>query len=351
MGITRKLFGMEGDREVSLYTLTNKNGVEVQITDYAGAIVSLKVPDRDGRFTDVVCGFDGLEEYKTAPGGHGALIGRFGNRIAKGHFTLEGKEYQLYINNGENSLHGGKVGFSHKLWDSVPVDGDEPELHLTLVSPDMDENFPGELTVNVTYKLTCDNALSIHYEATTDKTTIVNLTNHTYFNLNGYASGTVHGHTLKIDADTYLPTDEGLIPTGELKAVKGTPFDFTEEKTIGRDINLPDEDLIKGNGYDHCFNFVGGESETPIPRVWLYSPETGRELTVICDSPCIQVYTGNFMDDVTPFKGGAKQGKQNAVALETQKMPDSINQPGFTDVTLRPGEKYDYTTIFKFSVR
>ncbi len=350
--ILKKHFGFMPDgREVSTYSMKNASGMKVKITDFGGAIMQIKTPDREGRLTDVVCGFSCLGDYMNADGYHGALIGRVGNRICKGKYTLDGKDYSLYINNGENSLHGGKEGFSHKLWKATPVDGEEPGLILEYLSPDMEENYPGNLSVKVTYTLTKDNALSIRYEAVTDKKTIVNLTNHVYFNLGGFASGSIEGHMLKLDADTYIPTDAGLIPTGEIKAVEGTPFDFREEKTIGRDINSDDADLIIAGGYDHTFNFTGGETKEPVLRGTLYDPESGREMEIYTSQPGVQVYSGNFMSGPFRFKGGYPVTKRHGIALETQKMPDSVNHPNFTNVVLDVGEKYDYTTVYKFGVR
>ncbi|MEE0969566.1 MAG: aldose epimerase family protein [Clostridia bacterium] len=350
--IIKKHFGyMDDGRVVSTYSLKNANGMKVKITDFGGAIMQIKTPDKEGRMTDVVCGFSSLEDYKHASGYHGALVGRVGNRICKGKFTLDGKEYSLYINNKENSLHGGKEGFSFKLWDAAPIDGEEPQLVLEYTSPDMEEGYPGTLSVKVTYTLTSDNALSIHYEATTDKKTIVNLTNHVYFNLGGFASGSIEGHRLWIDSDSYVPTDASLIPTGEIKKSEGTPFDFKTEKEIGRDIDADDPDIINGGGYDITFNFVGGETSEPVHRATLYDPESGRELFLITNQPGVQVYTGNFMNGPHRFKGGYPQRPRHGVALETQKMPDAINHPNFTSVVLDKGEKYDYTTTFKFGVR
>lgn len=342
---------MPDGREVSTFSLRNENGMKVKITDFGGAVMQIKTPDRDGRFTDVVCGFSCLEDYMNASGYHGALVGRYGNRIANGKFIIDGKEYSLYTNNGKNSLHGGKVGFSHKLWKATPIGGDEPQLLLEYTSPDMEEGYPGALSVKVTYTLTKDNALSIHYEAETDKKTIVNLTNHTYFNLGGFASGSVMGHEMWMDSDSYTPTDETLIPTGEIKSVEGTPFDFRIAKKIGRDIDADDPDIRNGKGYDINFNFSGGETKEPKHRVTLYCPETGREMLVITNQPCIQVYSAGCMDGPHRFKGGYPQTPRHAVALETQKMPDSINHDNFTNVILDAGEKYDYTTIYKFGVR
>ena len=352
--ITKQYFGKLSDgREVYSYLMQNDAGMSVRISEFGGAIMELRVPDRDGRFSDVVAGYDAVNDYNSNPGYLGALVGRVGNRINKGVFTLDGKTYQIYQNNNGNSLHGGKVGFSHKKWSVQPVDGEEPKLVLTLVSPDGDENYPGTLTVTVTYTLLKTQALSIRYEAVTDKKTILNLTNHAYFNLGGYASGKIFDHVLKMDCDAYIPTNETLIPTGEIRPVDGTPFDFREGKTIGRDFDIEgNEDMRIAGGYDHCFCFTGGETKEPVLRVEAYDPASGRVMQVYTNQPCIQFYSGNFMYQLTsPLKGGYKASVQSAFCLETQKMPDSVNHPNFTDTTLDVGEKYDYTTIFQFSTK
>lgn len=351
--ITKHLFGtLDGGTDVYTYTMKNKNGMSVRVSEFGGALVEVCVPDRWGRMTDVIGGYDSLRDYVLGDGYQGALIGRVGNRIAKGKFTLDGKEYSLFINNGVNSLHGGKVGFSHKIWSVKAVDGDEPKLILKLTSPDGEEGYPGTLNVTVTYALLASNALSIHYEAETDQKTIVNLTNHTYFNLGGYASGKVFDHVLQMDADHYLPTDETLIPTGELRSVEGTPFDFREPKTIGRDFDMENEDIKIAGGYDHCICFTGGETKEPVLRAQVYEPNSGRMMQVYTNQPCVQFYSGNFLSNADhPFKGGYPQNKQALFCLETQKMPDAINKPHFTSVVLTPEEKYDYTTIYQFSVK
>ena len=353
MSIKKKLFGTLADgTEVYSYTLRNTNGMKVKIITYGGAIVQIKVPDRKGCVTDVIGGYDCLESYVGGDGYQGALIGRWGNRICKGKFTLEGREYSLFINNGENHLHGGEFGYNAKVWDAIAKDGDEPELVLHIVSPDGDEGYPGNLDLTVTYKLSNENGLSIRYEATTDKATPINLTNHTYFNIRGYASGSIHPLVLWVDADTYLPTDAGLIPTGEIRSVEGTPFDFRTPKAVGRDINADNEDLILAGGYDHCLNFVGGETKEPVKRAELYDPESGRVMAVYTNQPCVQLYSGNFLTNAEyPFKGGYPQKIQTLMCLETQHMPDSINHANFTDTVLKPGEKYDYITEYRFSVK
>lgn len=354
MSIQKNLFGTLADgREIYAYTMANESGVSVKIISYGGAIVELRVPDKNGCLTDVVGGYDCLDYYVGADGYQGALIGRWGNRIGKGRFTLEGRTYQLALNNnGINHLHGGDVGYDSKVWDVVEKDGEEPSLELHLLSPDGDEGYPGSLDLTVTYTLTEQNGLVIRYVATTDKATVLNLTNHTYFNLRGYAAGSVRPLELWVDADTYLPTDEGLIPTGELRSVEGTPFDFRTPKTMGRDMDADCVDLKMAGGYDHCLNFVGGETKEPVKRAELYDPESGRAMAVYTNQPCVQVYAGNFLQpDAYPFKGGFVKRPQALMCLETQKMPDSVNHPNFTDCTLKAGEVYDYTTEYRFFVR
>ena len=351
--IKKELFGVLTDgTQVYAYTLSNKNGMEVKILSYGGALAQIKVPDRNGCFSDVIGGYDCLASYVGGDGYQGALIGRFGNRIARGKFTLDGKEYSMFINNGVNHLHGGEFGFNAKVWDVTEADGEEPALILHILSPDGDEGYPGNLDLTVTYKLSLQNGLSLHYVATTDKTTILNLTNHTYFNLGGYASGSIHPLQLWLDADTYLPTDDTLIPTGEIRSVEGTPFDFRTAKEIGKDINEDNVDLKLAGGYDHCLNFVGGETKEPVKRGELYDPATGRVMEMYTNQPCVQFYSGNFLTNAEfPFKGGYKQVPQTLLCLETQHMPDSINHENFTNCVLKPGEVYDYTTEYRFSVK
>ena len=354
MNIEKSLLGVLADgREVYAYTLKNANGMSAKIITYGGAIVELRVPDKKGCFTDVVGGYDCLDYYVGADGYQGALIGRWGNRIAKGQFTLEGKTYQLALNNnGINHLHGGNVGYDSFVWDAVATDGEEPSLALHILSPDGDEGYPGNLDLTVTYTLTRENGLVIHYVATTDKATPLNLTNHTYFNLRGYAYGSIRPMELWADADTYLPTDDGLIPTGEIRSVAGTPFDFRTPKTMGTDMDADSIDLTYAGGYDHCLNFVGGATEKPVKRATLYDPESGRVMDVYTDQPSMQVYGGNFLeDDGYPFKGGYVKQKQALMCLETQGMPDSVNHPNFTNCILKAGEVYDTTTEYRFSVK
>lgn len=353
MNITKELFGILSDgREVYAYTLVNQNKMKVKIMNYGGAILEIRVADRYGCFTDVIGGYDCLESYVGGDGYQGALIGRVGNRICDGVFTLDGKTYTLAVNNGKNHLHGGNVGFDSKLWDAEARDGEEPELVLSYTSPDGEEGYPGNLEVTVTYKLTSDNGLSINYKAVTDKKTVINLTNHSYFNLSGCANGNVLDHTLFLDADTFLPTDETLIPTGELRSVEGTPFDFRTPKKIGEDIGSDYSAVKIAGGYDHCLNFRGGCSGKVERRAELYDEKSGRVMTVYTDQPCVQFYTANFLsNEKYPMKCGFKQVPKSFVCLETQHMPDSINHPNFTNTVLDAGEVYDFTTVYKFSTR
>ena len=347
--ITKHYFGtMEADgKEVYNYTMKNRNGMTVTVSEFGGAIVEIRVPDKFGRSSDVAGGFDSLRDYVLADGYLGAIVGRTANRIANGKFKLDGKVYHLYLNNGKNSLHGGKVGFSHRLWNVKPEDGEEPRLVLSLVSPDGEEGYPGTLNVTVVYELLSNNALAIRYEATTDKKTIVGLTNHTYFNLGGYASGKIYDHVLQIEADSYLPTDEGLIPTGVFQPVEGTPFDFREPKAIGRDIDADNADLKTAGGYDHCFCFTGGATKEPVLRIMAYEPNSGRILKVYTDQPAVQFYSGNFLGGSEfPMKGGYPCQKQTAFCLETQAFPNAVNRKEFPSVILKAGERYESTTEY-----
>ena len=356
MSITKTAFG-QFEREGALctvyaYVLENASGMRVKILNYGGTIVELWVPDREGRLSDVIGGYDDLNSYLHADGYQGALIGRFGNRIAKGCFSLEGKEYRLATNNGVNHLHGGIDGFDKKLWEVTEKDGDEPELILHTTSPDGEEGYPGTLDITVTYRLTRQNGLVIRYVATTDATTILNLTNHSYFNLRGFSAGSVRPLYLTLDADAYLPTDNTLIPTGEIRSVAGTPFDFRVAKQIGQDIDAEDEALRLAKGYDHCLRFTPRTASGVCERGSLYDPDSGRLMTLYTDQPCVQLYTGNCLgNEKFPMKGGYPQAKQTFVCLETEGMPDSIHHPNFTNCVLQPGERYDFTTEYRFSVR
>lgn len=350
--ITKELFGKKPcGCEVYAYTLTNKTGANVKILTMGGILQQLNMPDRDGKLGDVICGFDTVDDYLNGGGYQGALIGRYGNRIANGRFTLNGATYQLAQNSGiSNHLHGGVKGFNQKIWDATPYEkAGECGLILTLTSPDGDENYPGKLDVKVTYTLTDENELKLHYEAVSDKDTIVNLTNHSYFNLGGYASGDVLDDELWVDSDSITEVDENLIPTGKALPVAGTPFDFNKSEKIGARIGADDPQLAFGGGYDHNYNLK--TSGKPEKVAELYSPKSGRVMSVITDQPGVQVYAANQMKGDVPFKGGVKQEPRHAICLETQHAPDSPNHPDFPTTTLKAGEKYDTVTIYAFGVR
>lgn len=343
----------EGEK-VDLYTIRNKNGMEVKIMTYGGIITSLTAPDKDGNYKDVVLGFDSLEQYTKSNPYFGAIIGRYGNRIAEGKFSLDGTEYVLSKNDGENHLHGGDKGFDKVVWIATPGTGENANsLQLSYTSEDMEEGYPGELKTIVTYTLNDDNSLDVEYEATTDKTTIVNLTQHSYFNLSADYDQTILDHVLEINANQYLPVDGGLIPTGELKDVAGTPFDFRNPKTIGKDLadEDSDEQLRRGLGYDHCW--VLNEQDSGMRfAASAYHPETGRLMEVHTNEPGIQFYSGNFLDSTLTQKGGeGTYAKRTGFCLETQHYPDSPNQEGFPSVVLKPGEKYSSKTMYKFLVK
>ena len=348
--INKEFFGKYLSNDIYKYTLTNSKGMSVVLTNFGATIVSINVPDKDGNINDVIGGYETLDSYINADGYQGAIIGRVGNRICNGKFSLDGVDYNLYINNGPNHLHGGKIGFDKRVWSVLSENNtNEPSIKFYLLSKDGEEGYPGNLSVIVTYTLANDGALSIRYQATTDKRTIINLTNHTYFNLGGYNFDKIYDHILWMDADTYLPTDNTLIPTGEIKSVEGTPFDFRIPKTIGRDIKSHDNDLIIAGGYDHCLNFTGGETKYPQLRAKVIHNDTGRVMEMYTNQPSVQFYSGNFLtNEKYPFKNNCSQQKQMAFCLETQHMPDAINHSNFTDVILNPGDNYDYTTIYKF---
>ncbi|WP_409070859.1 aldose epimerase family protein [Hymenobacter sp. HSC-4F20] len=347
---TAASFGKTQDgTEVQLYTLTNTHGLKVSITNYGGTITSLLVPDKAGKLGDVVLGFDQVSGYqspeflKSGPY-FGALIGRYGNRIKGGKFTLDGKEYTLAKNNGPNTLHGGKQGFDKVLWQAQPGTSAEGQtLTLTYLSKDGEEGYPGNLNVTVVYTLTNDNALKIDYSATTDKATPVNLTNHAYFNLGLGQTKDVLGHEVTIAADRYNVVDAGLIPTGELRPVKGTPFDFTTPHSIGERIGQ-----VPG-GYDH--NWILNQTSGLHTAATVYEPTTGRTMEVRTTEPGLQFYTGNFLDGTLKGKGGTVYGKHAGFCMETQHFPDSPNQPKFPTTILKPGQTLQSTTIYTFGVR
>lgn len=335
---------------IKKYTLSNKNGMKVDVINFGGIITSLYAPDNKGKYEDVVLGFTKPEDYFNGnPYYFGALIGRFGNRIANAKFILDGKTYDIDKNDGPNSLHGGKEGFHTKIWNVEPLEiENNPALKLTYISKDGEEGYPGTLTTTVIYTLTNDNELEIDYEAASDKTTIVNLTQHSYFNLSGKFSQPITDHQLQINADQFLPVNSTLIPTGELRNVTGSPFDFKNSKLIGKDINAVDDQIKLGKGFDHCW-INNGEGLRKIATV--YHPESGRVMEVTTDQPGVQFYSGNFLDGKFDTKTGGKNEFRTGFCLETQHYPDSPNQPSFPSVVLKPGEKFKSKTIYKFSVK
>jgi aldose 1-epimerase len=346
-------FGKTNDgRAVDLYTLTNQKGMEVAITNFGGIIVALKVPDRKGKIDDVVLGYDALDGYLLNKAFFGAIIGRYGNRIAHGKFTLDGKTYSLPKNDGDNTLHGGPEAFNKRLWSARDVSTSKGQaLELTYRSPDLEEGFPGNLEVKVIYTLSKEqNELTIAYSATTDKDTVVNLTNHSYFNLAGQGNGDILNHQLKILGDRITAVDATLIPTGELRPVKGTPFDFTQATAIGARINQDDPQLKLGKGYDHNF-VLNAHSKTPALAAEAYEPSSGRVLQVLTTEPGVQFYSGNFLDGSIQGKGGKVYNYRYGFCLETQHFPDSPNHPTFPSTELKPGQTYLTTTIFRFSTR
>ena len=336
---------------IQLYTLKNDNGMTVTVTNYGAIITSIVTPDRDGKLADVALGYDRVEGYINAVDKpyFGAVVGRYGNRIAKGEFTLDGETYSLLVNNGDNHLHGGAIGFDKVVWDA---DYDQANRTLTLsyIAKDKEEGYPGNLDLSVTYTLTDENALVVDYRATTDKATPVNVTQHTYFNLKGEGEGTILDHELMLNAKTYTPVDKGLIPTGKIPAVAGTPFDFTTAKPIGRDIEIANEQLTFGGGYDH--NWVlnkGGKEGQLTVAARVYEPTTGRVLEIQTTEPGVQFYCGNFLDGRLKGKSGKSYVNRGGFCLETQHFPDSPNQPNFPSTILKPGDVHESKTVFTFS--
>ncbi|UJH90750.1 galactose mutarotase [Antarcticibacterium sp. 1MA-6-2] len=335
------------EKEVKLYWIKN-DSIEVAFTNFGGRIVGLWVPDENGEMTDVVVGMNSVFGFANSTEPYfGATIGRVGNRIAKGKFQLNGQEYTIPANNNGNSLHGGNKGFQYVVWDAEQPD--DKTLILTYRSPDGEEGFPGNLDVKVTYSVTTDRAIKMEYEATTDKSTPVNLTNHAFFNLNGEGSGTILDHKVEIYADKFTPVDGGLIPTGELKDVEGTPFDFREPHTIGEFIEADNEQLKNGDGYDHNFVLNGTMENGMNKAATFIGDKSGIKMEVFTEEPGVQFYSGNFMESKNTFKGGAKDDYRTAFALETQHFPDAPNQKDFPSITLEPGEEYNTVSIYKFS--
>jgi len=351
--VTRAPFGTlpTGER-VHAFTMRNARGIEMRVIDYGGIIVSLRTPDRTGNLADIVLGFDDLEGYVKSSPYFGAIAGRYANRIAKGQFTLDGTTYKLAVNNGPNALHGGLKGFDKVVWQAEPgADSNGVHLVLRYTSADGEEGYPGTLHATVTYTLTDRNELAIEYQATTDKPTPINLTNHSYFNLAGEGSGTVLGQVVTIDADRYVPVDSTFIPTGDLASVNGTPFDFRKPTAIGARIDQPDPQLKNGHGYDHTFvlNHPQGGAAL-VHAAHVVDPTSGRTLDVATTEPGVQFYTGNFLDGKVVGKNGHAYPWRGGFCLETHHFPDSPNKPQFPSAILRPGETFHSRTVFTFGV-
>jgi aldose 1-epimerase len=351
--VMKTTFGqLQDGTPVDLYTLTNINGCEMTIANYGCIVVSLKVPDKDGVMGDVVLGYETLGEYIENSPYFGAVVGRYGNRIGGAKFTLDGVEYQLAVNDGENHLHGGLKGFDKVLWKGEEVSGREgPAVKFSYLSADGEEGYPGNLSAEITYTLTNDNELKIDYLATTDEKTVLNLTHHSYFNLAGAGIGDILGHKMMINADRFIPVRSGLIPTGELGSVRGTPFDFNTPTAIGARIDQDDEQLRTGGGYDHCWVLNKSGEDSLDLGVRVYEPTTGRVMELYTTEPGVQFYAGNFLDGTNMGKGSKAYEYRSAICLEAQHFPDSPNQPQFPTVVLEPGQEYRKTTIYRFSVK
>jgi aldose 1-epimerase len=348
-------FGKVSDgKSAELYTLTNKHGMEVALTNFGATVVGIKVPDKTGKSADVTLGHTNAAEYQSGKGYLGATVGRYGNRIAHGKFSLDGKEYALPKNDGENSLHGGAVGFNGHMWAARDVSTAAGQaVQMTYVSKDGEEGYPGNLTITVIFSVpAAENALKIEYAATTDKDTVLNPTNHSYFNLAGQGNGDILKHEVTIHASRFTPVDSTLIPTGELQKVSGTPFDFAKSTTVGARIEKNDEQLKFGKGYDHNWVLDKKAGSTgPALAVEVYEPTSGRLMSVYTTEPGVQFYSGNFLDGSISGKDGKTYGHRAALCLETQHYPDSPNHPDFPTTELKPGQKFHSTTIYKFSTR
>lgn len=352
MSIKQQSFGKTKDgAKASLYVLTNKNGMKVSVTDYGANIVNIIVPDRYGKFEDVVLGYDTVEGYEGNQGGYGSFIGRHANRIGGASFTIKGKEYTLEKNDNNNNLHGGFIGYNKHIYEVELFE--EPEsssIELSRLSPHMEQGFPGNLDISVTYTLTDDNELVIEYLAVSDEDTVVNLTNHSYFNLAGHASGSILEHKVMIDADKFTPTDDNLIPTGEMRDVSGTPMDFRKLKAIGADIDADYEPLKQGGGYDH--NYCLNNSSAGVEKAGeLVEEVSGRVMEIFTDMPGMQLYTGNFISGTEECKEGVVYKKRDGVCFETQYYPNACNIPDFPSSILKEGVEYDFVTVYKFGVR
>lgn len=349
--ITDKLFGEFQGNPVTLYTLENAQGMKAEISNFGGIVVRLLTPDRHGKLGDVVLGYDDFASYEKDAGYYGAITGRNANRIAEGTFELDGQTYSLAQNNGKHNIHGGKAGFNKKLWKGTPsVVNNEPTLTLTYTSRDGEEGFPGTLKLTTVYTLTSDNSLTIQYKATTDHPTICNLTHHGYWNLGGPDSDSILQHELQFFCDAFTPTDETAIPTGEIRSVAGTPFDFRTLHTIGERINADDEQIQIGHGYDHNF-VINGKAGTLRPVATVYEPTSGRVMEMLSTDHGVQFYSGNWFDGSVIGKNNKSYTDRIAFCLECQKFPDAPNQPDFPSSFLRPGNTYEKTTAYRFSVR
>lgn len=352
MNIKKERFGKVDGKTVDLYTLTNSSNIEMKVTTYGGIVTSLKLPDKNGNFDDVVLGYNDLNGYIQKNPYFGAIIGRYGNRIGNAKFTLEGQEYSLAQNDGANNLHGGVKGFDKVVWDAEPIIGqDSISLKLHYLSKDGEEGFPGNLHATVIYTLTNKNTFRIDYQATTDKPTIVNLTQHTYWNLAGEGSGNILNHELMINADSFTPVNKSLITTGEIISVEGTPMDFRSSTKIGDSIDSDYKQLKYAGGYDHNWVLNNSDDGKINFAASVYEPTSGRFMEILTTEPGIQFYSGNFLDGSIVGKNGKTYEFQNGFCLETQHYPDSPNKPQFPTVTLKPGETYKSTTIYKFSTK
>ena len=352
VSITKSFYGKtKGNKKVDLYSFKNKNGMQVDIINYGGIITSLKVPDKNGETENIVLGYNKLEDYINENPYFGSIIGRYGNRIAKGKFNLNGNQYTLATNNDENHLHGGNIGFDKVIWEAeTKINSNSSSLILKYLSRDMEEGYPGNLYTTVTYKITNDNSVEIKYEAQTDKTTVINLTQHSYFNLSGDFNQSILNHKVKINANQFLPVNKSLIPTGNKLNVSMTPFDFRNYKEIKKDINADDLQLNYGNGYDHCWVLNDYKNGYRLVAS-AFHEESGRLMEVYSDQPGLQFYTGNFLDGSLPQKEEGFYNFRSGFCMETQHFPNSPNQPDFPSVTLNPNEKYNSKTTYKFKIK
>ena len=346
--VTKDLFGTHEGKDVYLITLTNKNGNVIRLTNFGAKINWIEVPDRNGKMDNITFGYDTFEETRDGDMSFGSVVGRYANRIAGGKFTIDGVEYNTPLNNGPNTLHGGPKGWHSVVWDTeIPENSELPKVKFSYLSPDMEEGFPGEVKASITYTWTDNNEIVMDYEWSADKKTIVNLTNHAYFNLHGTGNGDILDHEFTIKASAFTPVDSVMIPTGEIRSVAGTPFDFTSPHTLGERIGENYDQLILGKGYDH--NYILDNKEEP--DVTVYDPSTGRVLEVLTDLPGMQLYTGNFLDGTKKGHGGKVFNYRAGFCLESGHYPDSPNHPDFPTTIVNPGENHKSTTIYRFSTR